>query len=586
MKQQSGEVSVFVLIWRSLLPRERITAIVLFVGQLLAMVLETFTIGLVLPIVGILTSEEYSTSIPIVSGLIESGMSRESLVMAALLTLFVAYIVKSALVAALVWFQRGFMADVSSRLSKRLFTNYLHQPYDYHLDHNSSTLIRNAQNAAVYVSGGIDPMSTLIADGLVGVGLFALLMYVEPVGTLIVGVVFGLSAWGFQRVTSKKIVQWGDESQEHAQSVIKHLNQGLSGIKDVKVLGAEESFIDAYASNVTSVMSLQRLYKFLQALPRLWLEIITMGALTALVGVMLFQGDDVAGVLPVVGLFAATTFRIVPSINRMVASVQSLNFNRPIVREINRDLALEWEIDATSGSCPQIEQSIAVRDVTFRYRQSPGDVLSNVTLDIRSGSSVGIIGASGAGKSTLVDVILGLLKPVIGNVVVDGFDIAGDPAGWRKQIGYVPQTIYLTDDTIAMNVAFGVHPRDVDHNAVNASLRAAMLDEFVAGLPNGANTVVGERGVRLSGGQRQRLGIARALYRNPAVLVLDEATSSLDVETERGVMEAVDALHGQKTIIVIAHRLSTIRYCDWVYRFEKGQMVMQGTYDQVIGDHH
>jgi ABC-type bacteriocin/lantibiotic exporter with double-glycine peptidase domain len=199
---------------------------------------------------------------------------------------------------------------------------------------------------------------------------------------------------------------------------------------------------------------------------------------------------------------------------------------------------------------------------------------------------VGIIGASGAGKSTLVDVILGLLKPVDGNVEVDGFNIAGDPAGWRKQIGYVPQTIYLTDDTIAMNVAFGVHPREVDRDAVDASLRAAMLDEFVAGLPSGANTVVGERGVRLSGGQRQRLGIARALYRNPAVLVLDEATSSLDVETERGVMEAVEALHGQKTIIVIAHRLSTIRYCDWVYRFEKGQMVMQGTYDQVIGDHH
>jgi ABC-type multidrug transport system fused ATPase/permease subunit len=506
--------------------------------------------------------------------------------MSALTVLFIAYVIKSALVAALVWFQRGFMSDVSSRLSKKLFANYLHQPYDYHLDHNSSTLIRNSQNAAAFVNGGIDPLTTLIADGLVGLGLFALLMVVEPVGTLIVGAVFGFAAWGFQRKTTRHIVRWGDESQEHAQLVIQHLNQGFGGIKDVKILAAEEAFIDRYAQNATAVLSLTRRYKFLQALPRLWLEIITMGALTALVGLMLFQGEEISSVLPVVGLFAATTFRIVPSINRMVASVQSLDFNRPIVREVSRDLALDWELDATTGSCPHIEQSIAVCEVSFQYRQSPSDVLSNVTLDVRSGSSVGIIGASGAGKSTLVDVILGLLKPVDGNVEVDGFDIAGDPAGWRKQIGYVPQTIYLTDDTIAMNVAFGVHPREVDHDAVNASLRAAMLDEFVAGLPNGANTVVGERGVRLSGGQRQRLGIARALYRNPAVLVLDEATSSLDVETERGVMEAVEALHGQKTIIVIAHRLSTIRYCDRVYRFEKGQMVMQGTYDQVIGDHH
>jgi ABC-type multidrug transport system fused ATPase/permease subunit len=586
LKRQAGEVSVFVLIWRALLPRERTLAIALFVGQLVAMVLETFSIGLVLPIVGILTSEEYSTNLPIVSGLIESGMSREALVMSALLVMFVAYVAKSALVAALVWFQRGFMSDVSSRLSKKLFANYLHQPYDYHLDHNSSTLIRNSQSASVFVSGGIDPMSTLIADGLVGLGLFALLMYVEPAGTLTVGAVFGFAAWGFQRLTTRRIVKWGNESQEHARAVIQHLNQGLNGVKDVKILGQESTFVDLYADHVESSMHLQRLYKFLQALPRLWLEIITMGALTALVGLMLFQGDEISSVLPVVGLFAATTFRIVPSINRMVASVQSIDFNRPVVREISRDLALDWELDTTSGSCPPIEQSITVRDVSFRYRQSPGDVLSNVTLDIRSGASVGIIGASGAGKSTLVDVILGLLKPVDGNVEVDGFNIAGDPAGWRKQIGYVPQTIYLTDDTIAMNVAFGVHPREVDRDAVDASLRAAMLDEFVAGLPSGANTVVGERGVRLSGGQRQRLGIARALYRNPAVLVLDEATSSLDVETERGVMEAVEALHGQKTIIVIAHRLSTIRYCDWVYRFEKGQMVMQGTYDQVIGDHH
>jgi ABC-type multidrug transport system fused ATPase/permease subunit len=584
LRLRSEEPSTFLIIWGALLARERVTASILFVGQLVAMLLEMFSIGLVLPVVGILTSESYSSDLPLIGWMLGLNVSREALVMFALLAILVAYVIKSVLIAALVWFQRGFMSDVSSRLSKKLFANYLHQPYGYHLEHNSSTLIRNAQNASVFVSGGIDPMSTLIADGLVGFGLFILLMAVEPAGTLIVGVVFGVAAFGFQRATTSRITRWGNDSQDHARMVIQHLNQGLAGVKDVKILGQESTFINLYTRHVVEGMSLQRLYKFLQALPRLWLEIITMGGLCALIGIMLLQDRDIETVLPVVGLFAATTFRFVPSINRMVASIQSLDFNRPVVREIHRDLKLEWEVADVVGSCPSLTREIDVSNVTFRYKRSTDDVLSNVSFTVARGTSIGIVGASGAGKSTLVDLILGLLQPQSGFVRIDGFDIKDDAPGWRKQIGYVPQTIYLTDDSIAMNIAFGVDHDDVDPAAVRKSLRAAMLSEFVDSLPNGIDTVVGERGVRLSGGQRQRLGIARALYRNPAVLVLDEATSSLDTETERGVMEAVESLHGTKTIIVIAHRLSTIKYCDMVYRFEKGLLVAQGTYEQVIGE--
>lgn len=583
LNKPNKEASVFGLVWQSLMPRERRIAVVLLLGQLFAVVLETFSIGLVLPIVGVLTSDEYSTTFPLVDRIVASDMSRESLVMSALLLMFIAHILKSLYIALLVWFQRGFMEGLSTRLSKRLFTNYLRQPYEFHLENNSSTLIRNAQNGPVFVTGGIDPMSTLLADGLVGLGLFTLLMYVEPIGTLIVGAVFGLSAWGFQKMTTRRIVKWGVAAQDGSQLVIQHLNQGLGGIKDVKILGKEDEFVDQYATQVGTVMSLQRLYKFLQALPRLWLEIITMGGLTALVGLMLLQGNEISSVLPVVGLFAATTFRVVPSINRIVASIQSLDFNRPIIREISRDLRLEWETSRSNGVCPPIASVIRVHAASFRYRRSPEDVLSGVSIEVKRGDAVGIIGASGAGKSTLVDVVLGLIRPTSGSVSVDGFDIANDPAGWRCQVGYVPQSIFLTDDSIERNVAFGVHPKEIDREAVGSALRSAMLDQFVSSLPDGVHTVVGERGVRLSGGQRQRLGIARALYRNPSVLVLDEATSSLDEETERGVMEAIEALHGDKTIIVIAHRLSTIRYCDWVYRMERGRVVHEGTYENVVG---
>lgn len=559
-------------------------AIFLLFGNLATVLMETFSVGLILPVAGILTSADYSTSMPVVGELLRSGLSREAVVMIALLAILVAYTIKSLILAGLSWVQRGFMADVSTRISNQLFANYMNQPYLYHLEHNSSTLIRNSQNASLFVSGVIDPLSTLFADVLVGVGLFTLMLVVEPLGTLIVGFVFGTAGFVFQRTTSKRIKRWGDESQDYAREVIQHLNQGLAGVKDVKILGKEDPFIDAYSVNVEQVSNLQRLYKFLQSLPRLWLEIITVGALCVLVGLLILQGKDVDSALPVIGLFAATTFRVMPSVHRVVSSAQTLSFNRKIIREIHADLRLPRDSERVVSECPIFSERIELTSVGFKYPRSVESVLQDVSIKIERGSSVGIVGPSGAGKSTLVDLILGLLYSSTGSITVDGFNIADDAPGWRSQIGYVPQSIYLTDDTISSNVAFGVGESSIDETSVQRALESAMLNEFVNSLPDGMETLVGERGVRLSGGQRQRLGIARALYRNPQVLVLDEATSSLDIDTERGVMEAVESLHGEKTIIVVAHRLSTIQYCDWVYRFEQGRVVAQGTYEQVIGD--
>lgn len=581
---QGRPPSTFRIVWGALDKRERRIAIGLLIGNLLTVVMETLSVGLILPVAGILTSADYSTSIPVIGELLRSGLSREVVVMLALVAILIAYVIKSLLLASLSWVQRGFMADVSTRISSQLFANYMNQPYLYHLEHNSSTLIRNSQNASLFVSGVIDPLSTLFADVLVGVGLFALMLVVEPLGTLIVGFVFGTAGFVFQRITSKRIKRWGDESQDYAREVIQHLNQGLAGVKDVKILGKEVPFVSAYSVNVAQVSNLQRLYKFLQSLPRLWLEIITVGALCVLVGLLIVQGKDVDSALPVIGLFAATTFRVMPSVHRVVSSAQTLSFNRKIIREIHTDLRLSWDTERVVSECPSFVDKIELNSVGFKYPRSVENVLDDVSIKIARGASIGIVGPSGAGKSTLVDLILGLLYPTHGKITVDGFDIGNDPPGWRSQIGYVPQTIYLTDDSIAKNVAFGVDGENLDRVAVRRALDSAMLSEFVDTLPEGMETIVGERGVRLSGGQRQRLGIARALYRNPSVLVLDEATSSLDIDTERGVMEAVESLHGEKTIIVIAHRLSTIRYCDRVFKFEYGKIVAQGTYEQVLGE--
>jgi ABC-type multidrug transport system fused ATPase/permease subunit len=289
-------------------------------------------------------------------------------------------------------------------------------------------------------------------------------------------------------------------------------------------------------------------------------------------------------VLPTLGLFGAAAFRLTPSVNRVLGALQSLRFGLPVIDLLHAELQLHApEPPVAHGPSTPFVDALSLSRVTYSYEGANEPVLVDVTLTIRRGELVGFIGPSGAGKSTLVDIVLGLLSPDSGVVRADGTDIQENLRSWQDRIGYVPQTIFLTDDTLRRNVAFGLRDDQIDDDAVARAIRAAQLQTFVAGLPHGVRTVVGERGVRLSGGQRQRIGIARALYHDPAVLVLDEATSSLDTGTEHGVMDAVAALHGDKTILIVAHRLSTVERCDRIYRLERGRLVEEGTPAAVIG---
>ena len=311
----------------------------------------------------------------------------------------------------------------------------------------------------------------------------------------------------------------------------------------------------------------------LQQVPRLWLELLAVSGLALLVLVMLGQGRPIADLLPTLGLFAAAAFRIMPSATRVLWALQGIRYGRACIDTLYREIAsLSGPVSRRGLPLPPMSVGLAARGLCFRYPDSETDVLTKVDIDIPKGNSIGFVGGSGSGKSSLVDILLGLLPPSSGQVIVDGRDIADDLRGWQDQIGYVPQMIYLTDDTLRRNVAFGIPDGQVDDAAVLRAVRAAQLEEFVNSLPEGLDTLVGERGVRLSGGQRQRIGIARALYHDPEVLVLDEATSALDNETEAGVMESVNAMHGKKTLIIVAHRLSTVAHCDYIYRVEAGSI--------------
>ena len=569
------------IVWKLFTNSDRIAFIRIVVMVIIGMFLETISLGIVVPIIGILTQDDYQQKYPFIVDIF-GNLSREELISAVMVAMVLIYIVRSLFLFWSLWIQKGFSASVSGRLSQSLFSIYLRQPYMFHLQRNSSTLMRNAKNATSVVTCGVDPFLVLLTDGLVAIAMFALLIAVEPVGTLAVLFVFGLSTFVFQRTTRRRIDNWGYQVDYHETKILQHLQEGFGGAKDVKVLGRENEFLSQHEKHLGESIRINRIYNVILTLPRSFMEIITIVGLCLLVVSMVVRGRELADIVPILGLFAAAAFRVMPSINRLLMATQTLIFNRSIIASVYKDFLLDSPDSLTVKSNTKFASQLELVDVSFQYPTAATASLQNVSLVVKRGEAVGFVGPSGAGKSTLVDVILGLFAPTSGVVKVDGQDVQQNLRNWQNQIGYVPQAIYLTDDTLRRNVAFGLNDENIDDNLVRDAIRLAQLEEFVATLPEKLETVVGERGVRLSGGQRQRIGIARALYHNPSVLVLDEATSSLDTPTEHGVMQAVQALQGSKTVLIVAHRLSTVEYCDRLYKIENARIIEEGTFDEVV----
>jgi ABC-type multidrug transport system fused ATPase/permease subunit len=572
--------------WALLTSAERRDVVVLFGLTLIGMVLETLSVGLVIPAIALISQRDFAHSYPALQPFLTllGNPSQAVLVVSGMIALIGVYLVKAMYLAFLAWWQARFAFGLQAQISQRLFAAYLQQPYTFHLQRNSAQLIRNVINeVSMFTAKGILPGMMLLTETMVMLGLCTLLLVVEPMGALIVVSVLGSAAWGFHRLTRKRIAHWGEARLHHEGLRIQHLQQGLGGAKDVKLLGRESEFLEQYRPHNIESARVAQLQSTLQQLPRLWLEVLAVSGLALLVVAMLAQGRAFEAVLPTLGLFAAAAFRFIPSVNRVLSSVQSLRYGLPVIDVLHKEFVLASPNRANArGQGAPFHGALELNHVTYAYPGGTEPALKDISLAIRHGESVGFIGTSGAGKSTLVDSLLGLLKPGTGEVRLDGNDIQKNLRNWQDQIGYVPQLVFLTDDTLRRNVAFGLANEQIDDAAVQRAIRAAQLEAFVAGLPDGLETVVGERGVRLSGGQRQRIGIARALYHDPAVLVLDEATSALDTATESGVMQAIMALRGSKTILIVAHRLSTVEHCDRLYRLEHGRVVAEGATAQVL----
>jgi ABC-type multidrug transport system fused ATPase/permease subunit len=573
---------------RSLLTAaERRAAAVLFGLMLIGMLLETLGVGLVVPVIALILQGNPMALHPAISSHLGvlAGMSQRELIIVAMLGLVGAYFLKNAFLAFLIGKQTHFAYDVQEKLSQRLFTIYLRQPYTFHLQRNSSELVRNITGEVGILTGVLSSGLLMLTELLVTAGVALLLLLVEPVGAILTVLVFCGSAWLFNRITRERISRWGIERQIHDGLRLQHLQQGLGGAKDVKLLGREGEFLAQFQTHNSKSIRVWRLQTTLQSYPRLMFEMLAICGLAVLVLSMLAQQRELSSIVPTLGLFAAAAFRLMPSVNRILTAVQNLRYTVPVIGSLYRETQLpapDLKVFSGIGLQPFCKE-LAIADLVYQYPGAVRPALDHVSINIKRGESVGLIGASGSGKSTLVDVILGLLEPDSGMVAVDGEDVQTRLRYWQDQIGYVPQSIYLTDDTLRRNVAFGLPESEIDTAAVMRAIKSAQLDAFVDTLPDGLDTIVGERGVRLSGGQRQRIGIARALYHDPSVLVLDEATSALDTATEQGVMQAVTALRGSKSIIIVAHRLSTVESCDRLIRLENGRVVAEGTPAEVLG---
>ena len=568
-----------------LAPAQRRAGLLLLGAMLVSMVLETLGVGLVIPALALMADSDIAARYPALEPMLAAlgHPTHARLIGGGMLVLASVFAVKTLFLVVLSWQQSQFVFGLEVSLSQRLFAGYLRQPYAFHLQRNSAELLYNVFNQVRQLSSALTSASLVITETLVAAGIGALLLLVEPLGSLLVMLTLGFASYMFHYFTKARILRWGEARQIHEMQRIQHLQQGLGSAKDIKLLGREDDFLAQYAFHNAGSALMGKRQAVLQSLPRLWLELLAVVGLAAVVIGMLAQGKPLQALIPTLGLFAAGAFRLMPSVNRILGGMQNMRYAQPVINSLHAEMhLLERNQASICTAAMPFEKGLQLVDVGYTYAGASTAALTGINLTIPRGRSVGFVGGSGAGKSTLIDVILGLLTPNEGQVRVDGIDIQSRLRGWQDQIGYVPQSIYLTDDTLRRNVAFGLAPEQIDEAAVQAAIQAAQLQEFIASLPDGLNTLVGERGIRLSGGQRQRIGIARALYHDPHVLVLDEATSALDNATEQEVMQAIGKLQGNKTILIVAHRLTTVSQCDRLYRLEQGKLVDQTVFSKVI----
>ena len=560
--------------------RDKVKMIFILVGIVIGSFLELMGVAIFTPFMNVLMNPESIQEKWYLKGIYDYFSFRSSDYFLAALTgsIIFVYVFKNVFLAMQKNWIYKFSYGIQLKISTKLLKTYIQEPYTFHLNHNIAILQRSLQEDTDLFTKGIIHVMELVAEiavcGTLGVYLF---MTSKSIAITVVALLL-CSLLIFTTISRNFSRNLGKQCQTYKANLYQWVNQSLGGIKELKILNREDFFINAYQGNYKKYVHGLRISRLIATLPKYFVESVCMTGLLLAVLIKMFWGqkDDFTTFIPQLTVFAVAAFRLLPSVGKINEHVADILYSLPSLDLIYHDLkAIEEEPEAKIREEMDwnFERAISVSNVCYHYPDAKEMVIDRASFAIPKGKTVAFIGPSGAGKTTMVDIILGLLQPQYGKVLADDLNIHKHPYVWQKELGYIPQVIYLSDDTIRNNIAFGVEPDQIDERAVEQALRKAQLYEFIENLPDGLDTVVGDRGVRLSGGQRQRIGIARALYHDPEVLVLDEATSALDNETEAAVMEAIDNLQGTKTILIIAHRLTTIRNVDLIYEVADGKVL-------------
>ncbi|NBH25875.1 ABC transporter ATP-binding protein [Lachnospiraceae bacterium] len=554
--------------------------------MLIGAVLETLGVSLIIPVLNVVIDEhavENNRYLQIVCDVLSIDyQDTRKLTVVTMLALIGVFVVKNVFLFFQQKAQLKFVYTNQFATSRRMMINFMERPYEYYLNADTSVIQRSITSDVNNMYGLILAVLQLFSEAIVFICLAAVILITDVWMAVTVTVLLVAALLVIMCVLKPVMRKAGEENQDYYSSLYKWIDQSVMGIKEIKIANKENYFINEYAKCGAGYVNAVQRYNLYNATPRLLIETVALGGLVAYMMFRILGGAPVTTIMPQVGALAAAATRLIPSANRINNYLTSISYFEPFFMGVSdnlqqeiRDETIEYDESAYRKKLEveklKIRDKIELKDIVYKYPNSDVLIFDHADMEIPIGRSVGIVGTSGAGKTTVVDILLGLLELQSGQILADGVEVRRHYHSWLKNIGYIPQTIFMIDASIRKNVAFGYADEDIDDEKVWRALKEAQLDGFVRGLPEGLDTSIGERGIRISGGQRQRIGIARALFEDPEVLVLDEATSALDNETEAAIMDSINRLHGKKTLIIIAHRLQTIEKCDMVYRVEQGK---------------
>lgn len=564
--------------------RQKRAMVALIIMMLVGGALESLGVSMLVPIVTVVMDPEAVSESDFLSSIYETlGMESNAQFAMFLLLSFVGMtIVKNVYLFFQQKAQLKFVYTNQFATSRRMMINFMQRPYEYYLNADTSVIQRNITSDVNNMYGLILSCLQLFSECIVFVCLVvALFLYSDAMMIVTVAALMVALLLVIKKVLKPIMIKAGQENQDYYSGLYKWIEQSVMGIKEIKIGCKENYFINEYAKCGAGYVNSVQKYNLFNATPRLLIETVCIAGMVGYFVLSIGQGTQLKELLPQLSALAAAAMRLLPCVNRINNYQTSISYFEPFFMGVSDNLQEEIHdgnvtYDAEAYKQRQsveklpLEKLIRLEDITYKYPNTETLIFNHADMEIPIGSSVGIVGVTGAGKTTIVDILLGLLQMESGRILADGTDVSGHYAAWLKNIGYIPQTIFMIDDSIRKNVAFGVPEEEIDDEKVWRALQEAALDDFVKSLPDGMETGIGERGIRISGGQRQRISIARALYEDPEVLVLDEATSALDNETEAAIMDSINRLHGRKTLVIIAHRLQTIEKCDMVYRVAEG----------------